>query len=92
MSPELVKNNQHEREEMSAMQEMQRLLKPATDENDSPVLQREYDRLKKIEAMAMACDGVDMGRYYEVPTDAWEALNAAVWDDMVNAEVKGGDK
>ena len=81
MSPELVKNNQHEREEMSAMQEMQRLLKPATDENDSPVLQREYDRLKKIEAMAMACDGVDMGRYYEVPTDAWEALNAAVWDD-----------
>ena len=74
---------------MSAMQEMQRLLKPATDENDSPVLQREYDRLKKIEAMAMACDGIDMGRHYEVPTEAWEALNAAVWDDMANAGVSG---
>lgn len=69
---------------------MQRLLKPATDENGSPVLQREYARLKKIEAMAMACDGIDMGRHYEVPTEAWEALVAAVWDDiMANALAQG---
>lgn len=76
---------------MSAMQEMQKVLKPATDENDSPVLQREYDRLKKIEAMAMACDGIDMGRHYEVPVEAWEALIAAVWDDRANVEFRRGE-
>ena len=44
----------------------------------------EITRLKTIEAMAMACDGIDMGRHYEVPTEAWEALTAAVWDNMPN--------
>ena len=37
-------------------------------------------RLKRIEAMALACDGIDMGRHYEVPTEAWEALMTATWE------------
>lgn len=41
---------------------------------------KEIIRLKKIEAMALACDGIDMGRHYEVPTDAWEALMTATWE------------
>ena len=40
----------------------------------------ELERLRKIEAMALACDGIDMGRHYEVPTQAWEDLMAAVWE------------
>lgn len=40
--------------------------------------QAEIARLKKIEAMAMACDGIDMGDVYWIPAKAWEDLIAVV--------------
>ena len=39
----------------------------------------ELERLRQIESLAMACDGIDMGQHYEVPVQAWEALMEAVW-------------
>lgn len=57
-----------------------KLVAAATDENGSPVSQREYNRLKKIESMAMACNGIDMGMHYDVHIDEYEALMSVVWD------------
>ena len=41
--------------------------------------QAEIERLKKIESMAMACDGIDMGTHYWVSIDGWDDLMKAVW-------------
>lgn len=38
----------------------------------------EFDRLLKIEAMAQACDGMDMGSHTHVPTAAWDDLQTAL--------------
>lgn len=42
-------NNKERENSMSKISEMMDYLKPATDENGSPVLQHEYDRLKAFE-------------------------------------------
>jgi hypothetical protein len=38
----------------------------------------EIDRLNNIEWLALACDGIDMGRHTHVPTDAWDELQKAL--------------
>lgn len=64
---------------MSKMQEMQRLLKPATDENGSPVLQSAYDRLKEIEATLRAIGDFahDRSTGPAIPDALWEIREMA---------------
>ena len=43
----------------------------------------EIERLEKIESAALACDGIEMESWYEVPISAFEDLMKAAWEGKV---------